>query len=108
MNPIDTSSNAKPPLSGSEQRTGAAQQSSQSQATGRAASTPRDTTADAVTITRAATELLQLEDQLAALPEADLERVEAIRSAISNGSYQIDAERIVNNLLQAERDLYPL
>ncbi len=106
MDPIDNSSNIKTQRSGGEQRANAAQPSSRGQATPSSAVDTAST--DAVTITRAATELLQLEDQLAALPEADLERVEAIRNAINDGSYQVDPEQIVNNLLQAEQDLYRL
>ncbi len=106
MDPIDNSSNVKAQRAGGEQRANAAQQSGRSQGT--PPSTADAASTDEVTITRAATELLQLEDQLAALPDADLERVDAIRKAIGDGSYQVDAEQIVNNLLQAERDLYRL
>ncbi len=49
--------------------------------------------------------MLQLENQLADVPDANMERVEQLRAAISDGSYKVDLERIVNNLLQAEQDL---
>lgn len=102
MDPIDNNGNLKPLRSGTEQRTSSAETPVRGK--GAAGSGPVPS-GDAVTITRTATDLLQLEKQLAALPEADLERVESIRAAIGNGSYQVDVERIVSNLLQAEQDL---
>ena len=46
-----------------------------------------------------------LESQLRELPGIDQARVDSIRQAIDNGSYEIDTDRIVNNLLQSEREL---
>jgi negative regulator of flagellin synthesis FlgM len=60
---------------------------------------------ESVTLTRTASELLQLEESLQALPSVDRARVDAIRSAIENGSYRIDTARIVDSLLQSEAEL---
>lgn len=61
--------------------------------------------AEAVSFTQAAADLLSLETQLRELPGIDQARVDTIREAIDNGSYEIDAQRIVDNLLQSEREL---
>jgi negative regulator of flagellin synthesis FlgM len=74
-----------------------------SQASGAAAQAAPD--AESVTLTQAASELLQLDEQLRALPDADRERVETIRRAIADGSYEVDARRIVDSLLQSEAEL---
>ncbi|GAB5413252.1 MAG: hypothetical protein Cons2KO_08550 [Congregibacter sp.] len=64
-----------------------------------------DASTEAVTFTQTAADLLALETQLRELPGIDQARVDSIRQAIDNGSYEIDAQRIVDNLLQSEREL---
>ena len=58
-----------------------------------------------MSFTQTASDLLQLETQLRELPGVDQARVDAIRQAIDNGSYEIDTGRIVDSLLQSEREL---
>ena len=60
---------------------------------------------ESVSITNTASELLSLENQLRELPGIDQARVDTIREAISNGSYEVDPARIVDSLLQSEADL---
>jgi negative regulator of flagellin synthesis FlgM len=60
---------------------------------------------DAVSLTRTASELQQLESQLLEAPGIDVERIEAIRQAIVDGSYNVDAGNLVDNLLRTEREL---
>lgn len=69
------------------------------------AKTARPAGEDKVTVTDTATRIRQLEASLASLPDIDNERVQAIRQAISEGSYRIDADRIAANLLKLEKDL---
>tara|TARA_R110002124_G_scaffold7221_7_gene42222 strand:+ start:565 stop:876 length:312 start_codon:yes stop_codon:yes gene_type:complete len=102
MDPIDNNANIKPSRAGGDARTGGVERAGRS---GAASSSKPVVEADAVTITRMATDMLQLENQLADVPDANMERVEQLRAAISDGSYKVDLERIVNNLLQAEQDL---
>lgn len=101
MDPIDNNANIKPSRAGGDARTGGVERAGRSGAT----SSKPVVEADAVTITRMASDMLQLENQLADVPDANMERVEQLRAAISDGSYKVDLERIVNNLLQAEQDL---
>lgn len=66
----------------------------------------RDASTDeAVTLTRTAIELQQLEAQLRDTPGVDVERVESIRQAIADGRYTIDAGSLVDSLLKSEREL---
>jgi len=60
---------------------------------------------ESVSITNTAADLLSLENQLRELPGVDQARVDSIRQAISDGSYEVDATRIVDSLLQSEVEL---
>ncbi|MAT95176.1 MAG: flagellar biosynthesis anti-sigma factor FlgM [Halioglobus sp.] len=60
---------------------------------------------DTVTLTNSAAEMQKLEESLASLPDIDDARVAAIKERIENGSYQIDAGKIVDNLFRIEKDL---
>ena len=40
------------------------------------------------------------------MPDVDSNRVAAIKAAIAQGSYQVDAEKIVQRLLDVENDLF--
>lgn len=60
---------------------------------------------DQVSLTPTAQTLRNLEAQVADLPEVDQDRVQAIRDAIANGSYQIDADRVAARLMDMERAL---
>ncbi len=63
------------------------------------------TTTDTVTVTDTAARIRQLEASLSSLPDVDSARVQAIRQAIADGSYQVDADRIATKLLKLEQDL---
>ncbi|MEP5765397.1 MAG: flagellar biosynthesis anti-sigma factor FlgM [Halieaceae bacterium] len=65
---------------------------------------PTGAGADSVMLTDKAQQLLQLEEQLAQFPAVDSKRVESIRQAIADGSYQVDAERIADRMLQLEAE----
>lgn len=60
---------------------------------------------DTVTLTNAATDMLKLEERLGSIPDIDDARVAAIKEQIENGSYRVDADKIVNGLLSIEKDL---
>ncbi len=102
MDPIDNNANIKPSRAGGDARTSTVDQAGRSS---QASAGKPVVEADAVTITRMAEDMLQLETQLASVPDANMERVEQLRAAISDGSYRVDLEQIVSNLLQAEQDL---
>lgn len=60
---------------------------------------------DSVSLTDTAAQLRRIEASLADLPEVDNDKVAAIRQSIENGSYQVDASRIADSLLQIESSL---
>lgn len=64
-----------------------------------------DAGSESVSFTQTAADLLKLETQLREMPGIDQARVDSIRQAINDGSYQVDAEKIVDNLLKREREM---
>ncbi len=58
-----------------------------------------------VALTSTAALLREVENAISELPEVNTERVEAIRKAIAEGSYQIDPSRIADKLMQLENAL---
>lgn len=62
-------------------------------------------TADTVSLTGTAEKLRKLEAALSELPVADEERIEGIKRAVANGTYEIDAQRIADKMLDFERFL---
>ncbi|MDO6705219.1 flagellar biosynthesis anti-sigma factor FlgM [Photobacterium sp. 1_MG-2023] len=60
---------------------------------------------DAVSLSSQARAVGQIHQQLATEPSFDRTKVEAIKNAINNGSYQIDADRLANNILRFEDEL---
>jgi negative regulator of flagellin synthesis FlgM len=61
--------------------------------------------ATAVNITGQAKQLAALEQALQSLPAVNEARVAEIRTAIQEGRYQVDPERIADKLLRMEREL---
>ena len=57
---------------------------------------------DTVSITNTASQLQALEKQLASLPVVDVQRVDAIKREISNGTFEIDPPRIADKMIQME------
>ena len=60
------------------------------------------TTADTVSITNTASQLNALEKQLASLPVVDVQRVDAVKREISNGTFEINPPRIAEKMIQIE------
>ena len=56
-------------------------------------------------LTNTATNLKQVEVQLAKLPDVDRARVEAVRQRVESGAYAVNAGRLADRLLAFERDL---
>jgi len=65
----------------------------------------RSSTADTVRITDAANKLNQLEITLDKTPVVDSQRVEALRSAIEEGRYQVEPGRVAEKLIALEQQL---
>ena len=57
---------------------------------------------DRVSLTSTAARLKDIEQQLSGTSAVDRERVEAVQTAISNGDYTVDADRIADKMLAFE------
>lgn len=90
-------------LNQASQRTG--QVSDQSRADSQQTKKSSDASSDTVTFTNTAAEMLKLEENLANLPDIDNSRVASIKASLAEGSYQVDADKIVDSLLNIEKDL---
>lgn len=73
----------------------------QPQANGRASTAPQTD----VTLSPQATQLKQLESQLAAIPVVDRARVDSIKQAIASGQYTIDTANIAEGLLDSVKEM---
>jgi negative regulator of flagellin synthesis FlgM len=62
-----------------------------------------DSASQEVQITPAAQLLAAVEQQLATTPEVDQSRVDAIRQALGNGTYQVDSGRVADGVLAAQK-----
>lgn len=58
-----------------------------------------------VNLTQTATSLQALEKAIAAAPEVDQQKVDSVRKAINEGTYQIDAERTATRLIDFDTAL---
>ncbi|MCE7901946.1 MAG: flagellar biosynthesis anti-sigma factor FlgM [Gammaproteobacteria bacterium PRO9] len=58
-----------------------------------------------VRLTDTATNLKQVEQRLASVPDVDQARVSAVRQRVESGNYQVNAGRLADRLLAFERDL---
>ena len=63
---------------------------------------------DGVHITGTAQQLVDLEQVLKDMPAVDEVRVAAVRQALESGTYQVQPERIADQLLHIEQALAPL
>jgi negative regulator of flagellin synthesis FlgM len=101
---ISSYSTAEPvgPVKGSNS-TGVVADKPQGEASGAGAAKPQ--TGDTVTLTDSARSLQQIEEAVAKAPVVDASKVAAVKQAISSGTYQIDAARVADKLLNFERGL---
>ena len=67
--------------------------------------TGRSSTTDTVSLSNSSAQLRSLENTLAALPVVDAQRVEGIKQAIADGSYQVNAQNIADKLINLEHGL---
>jgi negative regulator of flagellin synthesis FlgM len=103
VNNINGLNGVSPPRSGDSGKLGRGGDSlAQEQAK---SSAPSSGAGDSVSLTDAAGQLRRIEASLADLPEMDNDKVASIRQAIENGSYQVDAARVADSLLQVESAL---
>jgi len=98
---IDTSNNLKPGFNNTGPRDLA---SNKSTGAGNQTATA-DTQAaseDSVALSSRGQSLNRLEENLANTPDVDTARVDSIKQAIAEGRFEVDAERIAENILNQE------
>ena len=69
--------------------------------------TGKSSTADTVSISDNATQLGKLNNSIDTAPVVDAQRVEQVKQAISNGTYEVDAAKVADKLMQFESILKP-
>ena len=62
-------------------------------------------TSDQVNLTRSGMLLSKLEEIVHSAPAVDIDRVRAIKDALASGSYEIDDQRVADNMLRFDREL---
>ena len=60
---------------------------------------------DKISLTTTATQLQSLQQEIAALPVVDEQKVAALRAAIEDGSYQVDSQKLARNMIDFEGNL---
>jgi negative regulator of flagellin synthesis FlgM len=61
--------------------------------------------AESVTLSPMSAQLKSLEEKVAASNVFDAEKVDAIKSAIANGQFKVDSEKVADGLLATVKDL---
>ena len=100
MSPIDTTGIKPGPRLDTERQDARVRSGNGEQAN--AADTKR---ADSVQLTDTASRLAKLQAEVAAVEGVDLDRVEAIRQQIVEGSYEVDTDRVADALMTMEKEL---
>lgn len=60
---------------------------------------------DAVSLSEQGKAIGQMSSQLASSPAFDSAKVQAIKEAIANGSYMVDADKLADNMIRFENEL---
>ncbi|SJN55031.1 flagellar biosynthesis anti-sigma factor FlgM [Vibrio ruber] len=60
---------------------------------------------DAVSLSSQSKAMGEIHSKLASSPAFDSAKVEAIKEAIANGSYRVDAEKLADNMIKFEKEL---
>ncbi len=77
----------------------------QSDATAAASSTASTAPADQVKLTGSGLTLQKLGEAIAAAPVVNTAKVAAVKQSIQSGTYQVDAGRVADKLLQSQSEL---
>ncbi|MBD1582979.1 flagellar biosynthesis anti-sigma factor FlgM [Pseudoalteromonas sp. S16_S37] len=67
---------------------------------------PQKTASDSVSLTPQARQLKSLQDKAQEAPAFNSDKVAELKKAISEGKYQIDAEKLAKNIAAFEFDMY--
>jgi len=80
-------------------------QSSSGNNTAAAPDTASGSSADTVSLSAESTQVRELQNRLADIPEVDAQKVAQIKQEIANGNYPLDSKAIAANLLNFEKAL---
>ncbi|MEQ5833574.1 flagellar biosynthesis anti-sigma factor FlgM [Marinobacter sp. NFXS9] len=61
---------------------------------------------DNVSLSSQARDLKKLEEQMSSYPEVDDDRIEQIKSALADGSYKVDAEKVAQKMLDMDKSIF--
>jgi negative regulator of flagellin synthesis FlgM len=61
---------------------------------------------ESVNLSSQARELTQLEQKLGDFPEMDDEKISQIRSALEDGSYKVDAQKLAQKMLDMDKSIF--
>ncbi len=64
--------------------------------------TGQSSTADTISLSDNAVQLGKIDNSVAAAPVVDTQRVEQVKQAISNGTFEVNAEKVADKLMQFE------
>ncbi|GMM86008.1 flagellar biosynthesis anti-sigma factor FlgM [Pseudoalteromonas sp. MTN2-4] len=87
-----------------QQKTGL--QKSDANVTAETAKAPQKAATDSVSLTPQAQQLKSLQEKAQQSPSFDSKKVEELKKAISEGKYQVDAEKLAKNIAAFEFDVY--
>lgn len=79
----------------------------QQEQTPASAETGKSSTTDTLSLSDNALQLGKLETTTSSVPVVDTQRVEQVKAAIADGSYEINPEKIADKLMQFESMLKP-
>ena len=97
--------NATQPLAPIKGTTGASTIADKASSEDAAAATAGGQSTDHLTLTDSARSLQKIGEAIAKAPVVDTAKVAAVKQALSSGTYQIDAGRVADGLIQFERGL---
>ncbi|WJW74618.1 flagellar biosynthesis anti-sigma factor FlgM [Thiohalobacter sp. IOR34] len=90
-------------LEASGQSSAAAQPATEAKTDAKAPASPPPS--DQISLTPEAQKLRDLETSVAELPQVDSDRVNAVKTALANGTFEINPERIAGKMIDFERAL---
>lgn len=105
MKTIDNNMNIRPSRGDIDQSTQPTTRAADTKGSASSTGAARPAGQDKVTFTGIASEMRTLEADLARIPDIDSDRVNAIKASIAEGSYRVNADKVVENLLSMERAL---
>lgn len=100
VNKIDGVTGQQPPVPNQGQRVDTEQRNS-----GDRTSAAAEPATDQVSLTSSAQLLKELSEAVNAAPQTDPSRIQALRAAIAEGTYQIEPGRIADKLLELDQQL---